>query len=37
VGDSPGSKATRAEELEIPILNEGQFVLLLANGPNALK
>jgi DNA ligase (NAD+) len=37
VGDSPGSKATKAEELEIPILNEAQFVLLLANGPDALK
>jgi len=37
VGDSPGSKATKAVELNIPILNEAQFALLLASGPDALK
>jgi DNA ligase (NAD+) len=37
VGDSPGSKATKAEQLGIPILNEAQFVQLLAKGHDALK
>ena len=37
VGDSPGSKATKAAELGVPILNEAQFKELLARGPDGLK
>jgi DNA ligase (NAD+) len=37
VGESPGSKAMKAEELGIAILNESAFLALLANGPDALK
>jgi DNA ligase (NAD+) len=37
VGDSPGSKAAKAEELGVRILNEAQFALLLGHGPDALK
>ena len=37
VGDSPGSKAIKAEQLGVLILNEAQFVQLLAKGPDALK
>ena len=33
VGDSPGSKAAKAEELGVPILDEAGFILLLENGP----
>jgi len=33
VGDSPGSKADKAEQLGVPILDEDQFKLLLENGP----
>ena len=36
VGDSPGSKLAKAEELGLPILNEAQFKSLLAGGPAAL-
>lgn len=36
VGENAGSKATRAEELGRPILDEDQFVALLAGGPQAL-
>jgi DNA ligase (NAD+) len=37
VGESPGSKAMKAEELGIAILNESAFLALLADGPDALK
>jgi len=33
VGDSPGSKAAKAEELGVPILDEAAFIALLENGP----
>ena len=33
VGDSPGSKADKAEQLGVPILDEAGFVDLLENGP----
>lgn len=32
VGANPGSKAAKAESLEVPILNEEQFTRLLATG-----
>jgi DNA ligase (NAD+) len=35
-GEKAGSKATKAAELNIPILNEEQFVRLLEYGPSAL-
>ena len=37
VGSEAGSKATKAEELGVKILNEAQFKVLLASGPDALK
>ncbi|RLV56885.1 NAD-dependent DNA ligase LigA [Aeromicrobium phragmitis] len=37
VGDSPGSKADKAEQLGVPILDEEQFELLLEQGPHALQ
>ena len=37
VGDSPGSKAAKAEELGVRVLNEAQFKQLLAHGPDGLK
>ena len=37
VGDSPGSKATKAAELGVRLLNEAQFKELLAHGPDGLK
>jgi DNA ligase (NAD+) len=37
VGDSPGSKATKASELGVRVLNEAQFKELLAHGPDGLK
>jgi DNA ligase (NAD+) len=36
VGDSPGSKADKAEQLGVPILDEDAFKLLLEGGPDAL-
>lgn len=33
VGDSPGSKAAKAEELGVPIIDEAAFIALLENGP----
>ncbi len=35
VGDNPGSKATKAEELGLTILDEAGFVDLMENGPSA--
>ena len=37
VGDSPGSKLAKAEELGIRVLNESQFKTLLAKGPEGLR
>ncbi|HEY0905351.1 MAG TPA: NAD-dependent DNA ligase LigA [Marmoricola sp.] len=36
VGDSPGSKADKAEQLGVPILDEDAFKTLLDAGPSAL-
>jgi DNA ligase (NAD+) len=36
VGASPGSKAAKAEELGVPIIEEATFSKLLADGPEAL-
>ncbi len=33
VGDNPGSKAEKAEQLGVPVLDEAGFVELLENGP----
>ena len=35
VGDSPGSKAAKAEQLGVPVLDEAGFERLLAQGPPA--
>ena len=35
VGDSPGSKADKAEQLGVPILDEAAFKILLDDGPPA--
>jgi DNA ligase (NAD+) len=35
VGDSPGSKADKAEQLGVPILDEEGFRVLLSDGPEA--
>lgn len=37
VGENAGSKAAKAEELGLPILDEGQFARLLEGGPAALE
>jgi DNA ligase (NAD+) len=36
VGDNPGSKAEKAEQLGVPILDEAGFKALLAAGPSGL-
>jgi DNA ligase (NAD+) len=36
VGDSPGSKAQKAAELGVPVLDEAAFTRLLAGGPSVL-
>jgi DNA ligase (NAD+) len=36
VGESPGSKATKASELGIPLLDEGGLAALLQGGPGAV-
>ncbi len=36
VGENAGSKATKAQELGVRVLDEGQFELLLAEGPDAV-
>ncbi|MDQ6687876.1 MAG: NAD-dependent DNA ligase LigA [Actinomycetota bacterium] len=36
VGDSPGTKAAKAEQLGVPVLDERAFRLLLEGGPSAL-
>jgi DNA ligase (NAD+) len=37
VGDAPGSKADRAAELGVPVLDEAGFRLLLSGGPDAVR
>ncbi len=37
VGDSPGSKAEKAAELGVPVLDEDGFAVLLAQGPDAAR
>lgn len=37
IGDAPGSKAAKAEELGVPILDEDGFRRLLEGGPSALE
>ncbi|WP_420873771.1 NAD-dependent DNA ligase LigA [Nocardia huaxiensis] len=37
IGDSPGSKAAKAEELGVPILDEEGFKKLLEGGPEAVQ
>lgn len=37
IGDAPGSKAAKAEELGVPILDEAGFRLLLEAGPDAVR
>ena len=36
VGDNAGSKADKAEQLGVPILDEAQFKTLLEHGPDGL-
>ena len=36
VGDNAGSKADKAEQLGVPVLDEGGFKVLLAHGPEGL-
>ena len=36
VGDNAGSKADKAEQLGVRIVDEAQFVVLLEQGPSAL-
>jgi DNA ligase (NAD+) len=36
VGDSPGSKADKAEQLGVPVLDEDRFRVLLDQGPAGL-
>ena len=36
VGENAGSKADKAEQLGVPVLDEDQFTILLAQGPEAL-
>ena len=36
VGENAGSKAAKAEELGLPVLDEAHFARLLAGGPDAL-
>lgn len=37
VGDSPGSKADKAVQLKVPVLNEDGFRVLLESGPDAAR
>ena len=37
VGESPGSKADKAEQLGVPVLDEAGFKLLLEQGPDAAR
>jgi DNA ligase (NAD+) len=37
VGESPGSKADKAAELKVPVLDEAGFAVLLERGPDAAR
>jgi DNA ligase (NAD+) len=37
VGEAPGSKADKAEELGVPVLDEAGFTVLLEQGPDAAR
>jgi DNA ligase (NAD+) len=37
VGDNPGSKADKAAELKVPVLDEDGFRVLLEEGPEAAR
>lgn len=37
VGDAPGTKAAKAEELGVPVLDEDGFRLLVESGPEAVR
>ncbi|MDI9628476.1 MAG: NAD-dependent DNA ligase LigA, partial [Acidobacteriota bacterium] len=37
VGQNPGSKAAKAEQLGLPVLDEEGFRVLLAEGPDGLN
>ncbi len=37
VGDAPGSKADKAEQLGVPVLDEAGFRVLLDDGPDAAR
>jgi DNA ligase (NAD+) len=37
VGDAPGSKADKAAQLKVPVLDEAGFVVLLNDGPEAAR
>ena len=37
VGESPGSKADKAEQLGVPVLDEAAFKVLLDQGPDAAR
>ena len=37
IGDAPGSKADKAEQLGVPILDEDGFTTLLTEGPGAVR
>ncbi|NUT51658.1 MAG: NAD-dependent DNA ligase LigA [Saccharothrix sp.] len=37
VGESPGSKADKAEQLKVPVLDEAGFRVLLEEGPDAAR
>jgi DNA ligase (NAD+) len=37
IGDAPGSKADKAAQLKVPILDENGFRVLLADGPDAAR
>jgi len=36
VGDNAGSKAEKAEQIGVPVLDEGAFKVLIEHGPEGL-